>query len=58
MANASSDYYVYGHSKNVKAYIEENLEENWNLQFFPKEAVLLEVVEGIKKEEGKKVIYL
>ena len=58
LANDSCDRYVYGQSKKVKDYIEWNPNTNWNLQFFPKENLLLEAVEKLIKEEGKTVINL
>ena len=51
----SEDEYVYGKSKKVKNYLDEKMQLNWKLQFFPKENLLLDVVHELKEEEGKKV---
>lgn len=50
--------YVYGKSNVVKDYLDEKIYANWKLQFFPKEKLLLDVVQELKEEEGKHVIGL
>ena len=52
------DKYVYGKSKVVKDYLDEKTYANWKLQFFPKEKLLLDVVQELKEEEGKHVVGL
>lgn len=54
----TEDQYVYGKSKVVKTYLDDKKQTNWKLQFFPKEKLLLDVVDELKEEEGKLVIGL
>lgn len=56
---AHTEYeYVYGKSKVVQNYMNDKKDVNWKLQFFPKEKLLLEVVQELKEGEGKQVIGL
>jgi len=50
--------YVYGKSKVVQNYLDEKMDVNWKLQFFPKEKLLLDVVQELKVGGGKQVIGL
>ncbi len=58
LANTDYEFYVYGFSTKVKAFIEGNLQTEWNLQFFLTESELLNALKTIKRNENQKIVNL